>query len=257
MDPWTPSPPSAAETGPCRVVCFAYAGGGASAFAPWRAVPGLVVRPMEYPGRESRWGEPAAPALGALVDALADELPDLDAAPWAFWGHSMGALVAFELARRLQARGAALPCHLFVSGARAPHLPPRDPIHHLPAGSFLARLAEYGGIPAAVLENRELLSLLLPVVRHDFGLLERHEFGDSPPLAVPVSAFGGLQDEHVPIGDLLAWSRHTSSSFRPRFLAGGHFFPFASIDAMAGYLREDLEGVAGAGHASTPARGAA
>lgn len=225
------------------LLCFPFAGGGASAFVPWRGASAtFAVLPLQYPARETRWTDPQFESFDALVDAIATDLAPLWSGTFAFWGHSFGAYVAFELTRRLRVRGGVLPCHLFLSGAQAPHLPARDPIHHLAPGAFLRKLVAFNGIPRELLENRELLAMLLPVIQHDFRLLEQYEYRQEEPLPVPLSVFGGLQDEHVEAGDLLAWSIHTSSTFRPRFVEGDHFFPFASPETMSAYLSEDLVG---------------
>jgi medium-chain acyl-[acyl-carrier-protein] hydrolase len=231
---------NAAADSTVRLICFPFAGAGASAFHPWRGRNGgIQMHAVQYPGRETRWGEVPFDTLEAMIDALAAELARLWSGAYAFWGHSLGALIAFELTRRLRSLGHVLPRHLFVSGARAPHLPPKEPIHHLPDREFLAKLTEYGGMQPEVLQNDELLSAVLPTIRNDFRLLEQYTFRDAPPFPVALSAFGGLQDENVSVGDLLAWSIHTCTTFRPRFLAGDHFFHLAAADEMWRYIRED------------------
>lgn len=198
------------------------------------------VEAIQYPARETRWNDPQFDTLDALVDAIAADLAPNWNGTFAFWGHSFGAYVAFELTRRLRDRNQTLPCHLFVSGAQAPQLPPREPIHHLPPRDFLRKLTGYNGMQREVLASRELLGVVLPIIQHDFRLLEQHRFREDAPLPVPISAFGGLHDSNVSIGDLLAWSANTSSTFRPRFLDGDHFFPFTATGELTGYLSDDL-----------------
>jgi medium-chain acyl-[acyl-carrier-protein] hydrolase len=211
-----------------RLFCFPFAGGAAASYFDWRrrSADGVEVDPIEYPGRGRRWSETPAETIGALAEAMADELLARTDQPYAVLGHSFGALVGFEVVSRLRRAGAPGPAYLFVSAARAPHLPQDETIHHLPDGEFLGRVAEFGGMPAEVLENPELLAVALPIVRHDFRLFERYEQRGGPPLDVPICALGGRQDHKVPAPDLLGWSRHTSKSFRVRFYPGGHFFLF-------------------------------
>src|SRR5262249_38231888 len=137
-----------------------------------------------------------------------------------------GALVAFEVAQCLSSSGLPLPVRLCVSGARAPHLRPREEIHDLPEPEFMTRLMRYGGVPKEVLDNHELLSLLMPIVRDDFRLFQQFHYQPGGALQVPISVFGGLQDPEVPASDLLGWSIHTTKSFRSRFYPGRHFFLF-------------------------------
>jgi medium-chain acyl-[acyl-carrier-protein] hydrolase len=236
-----------------RLLCFPFAGGGASAFGGWAPhFPASVeICAIQYPGRESRWGEASPGSLDGLVLALAEDLAPLwRMGSFAFLGHSYGALVAFELAHALAARGLPLPGRLFLSGARAPHLEAREPIHGLPDGEFLARLRKYDGIPDEILRDHDLMAIVLPILRNDFRLFERHPYRGREPLPVPLSVFGGLGDASVPIADLLAWSVHTGKAFRSRFFAGNHFFAFEAARAIAEAVVEDL---AASGAASTQA----
>jgi medium-chain acyl-[acyl-carrier-protein] hydrolase len=181
---------------------------------------------VQLPGREGRVREEPftrlEPLVASLTDALAQELTEL---PAAFFGHSMGALVAFETARELRRRGAREPVQLLVSARRAPHLPARhEPIHALPEAAFRDELRRLQGTPEAVLEHPELMELLEPMLRADFAVIETFEHRPAPPLNAPITAFGGAGDEDVPFEDLDAWSRHTAGGFRRRSFRGGHFF---------------------------------
>jgi medium-chain acyl-[acyl-carrier-protein] hydrolase len=226
-----------------RLFCFPFGGGTAASFFGWRdkLSDGIEVHPIEYPGRGSRWRETARVPLDSLVEALTDELrPHLDR-PFALLGHSFGAIVAFEVAHRLHQAEGLLPVRLFVSGARAPHLPLGEPpIHDLPDREFLERLLTYGGIPEEVLQNPDLLALVLPIIRHDFRLFEQYLCPVDRSLPVPVTAFGGLQDPKVSASDLLAWSRCTTKSFRVRFFAGAHFFLSEQQARMLKEVSSDL-----------------
>jgi surfactin synthase thioesterase subunit len=223
--------------------CFPYAGGGASAYRGWAAAmpPDLEVCPVQLPGRESRLREPAYERPEPLVLALAEVLqPHLDL-PFVFFGHSMGALISFELARELRRRGGPMPLHLFVSARRAPQLPAREePIHDLPEPEFVAKLRELNGTPEEVLQHAELMRLLMPVLRADFAVNEAYTFQPEEPFAAGISAFGGLGDEEVKREDLALWSEHTRGPFRLRMLPGDHFFLHAGRDLVTESVARDL-----------------
>jgi medium-chain acyl-[acyl-carrier-protein] hydrolase len=185
----------------------------------------VEVRPVQLPGRETRFREPAFTRLAPLVEAMAEPLRGYLDRPFALFGHSLGALVAFELARRLQ-RGTGLqPVCLFVSGCGAPQTrSPESSIHKLPAAEFREELRRLNGTPPEVLENDELMDLLLPTLRADFALCETYAYSPGPPLDCPVSALGGLGDDTVSRQDLDAWREQTTGPFRLRMLPGDHFF---------------------------------
>lgn len=179
---------------------------------------------MQLPGREGRLREPPFTALEPLVEALATHVP-WGGFPFAFFGHSMGSLVAFELARELVRRGGPVPRLVFVSGRRAPQVPNREePLHSLPDPEFLVRLRELNGTPEEVLRNRELMELLLPLLRADFTLNETYVYRPGPPLPIGLSALGGVADPEVGRADLEAWRAETGAGFRLRMLPGDHFF---------------------------------
>jgi medium-chain acyl-[acyl-carrier-protein] hydrolase len=226
--------------------CLPHAGGGASAFRGWAdALPADVeVCPVQLPGRENRLAEPAFDRLEPLVQALADVAdPWLDL-PFAIFGHSNGALIGFELARLLRARGRPGPLHLFASGRRAPDLPAdRGLTHQLPEEEFLSTLQELGGLPPALLEHRELLELLVPALRADTAIHETYVFAEEAPLACPITAYGGLSDPRVAREQLEAWGRHTSGGFVARIFPGGHFYLQDDRPTVLRSLSADLEAV--------------
>lgn len=231
-----------------RLFCIAHAGGGASSFRGWgEALPAEVeVCPVQLPGRENRIMEPALDRLDLVVETLADALEPHGTLPFAVFGHSNGALIGFELARTLRARGRPGPLHLFASGRRAPHLPPSGPpIRHLPDREFLTELQELGGLPPALLEHQELLDLLVPTLRADVGLHETYALREEPPLECPITAYSGLADPKVSREHAEAWRMHTAGPFTLRLFPGGHFF---HQDDRATFLRTfagDLHGVLG------------
>ena len=231
--PWILGPPpdregGGGETPPLRLFCFPYAGGGASVFHGWQAAlpAGVTVCPVQPPGRENRLREPAFTAMGPLVEAAATALRPHLRPPFALFGHSLGALVAFELARWLRREGMTAPACLFASGCRAPQLqrPPERPAHRLPRADFIAELRRFKGTPEAVLDNAELLEVLLPVLLADFAAAETYRYTEEGPLETPITVFGGAEDERVDDDGLAAWAARTAGAFRLHRLRGGHFF---------------------------------
>ena len=229
-----------------RLFCIAHAGGGASSFRGWAdALPAEVeVCPVQLPGRENRVAEPPFDRLEPLVAALCGAVrPYLDL-PWALFGHSNGALIGFELARALRAQGLPGIQHLFASGRRAPDVPSGTPdSRHLPADEFLAGLADLGGISRELLQHREMVELLLPMLRADVSLYETYEFREQPPLDCPITAYGGTEDARVSREALEAWGRHATGPFRVRIFPGGHFFHQTERTAFLRTLSADLSAV--------------
>lgn len=225
-----------------RLFCFPYAGGGASSFRLWPNAlpPGVNVCPVQLPGRENRLGEAPFTRLEPLVQTL-DRLlrPYLDR-PFAFFGHSMGALIAFELAHRL-GQNTLGPIRLFVSGHSAPQIPRRrPPIHQLPDSELVEALRDFGGTPEAVLQHPELMELLLPTLRADFSVVETYVYSPHEPLACPISVFGGLQDSEVSRDDLNVWCDQTRSSCTVRMFPGNHFFLHGAQDLLLRAVAQDL-----------------
>jgi len=178
--------------------------------------------------------------MGDLVGATLDALTPFVDVPFALMGHSLGAAVAFELARQLPA---GLPLQrLFVSARRAPHVPDRQPaISHLPADQFLAEVQRrYDGIPSAVLESTDLLELLLPRLRADLELLETHSFTPASPVDCPISVFGGTRDPGVSLADLDGWREHTRVGVRIRMFDGPHLFLQSQRGALLTAIAADL-----------------
>lgn len=229
-----------------RLFCLPHAGGGASAFRGWADAlpPEVEVCPVQFPGRENRVAEPAFDRVPPLVEALADAVEPFLPLPFALFGHSNGALIGFEVARTLRARGRPGPVHFFASGRRAPDLPSgRPPTHHLPDAEFLAELQELGGIPPQVLEHPELMAVLLPTLRADVAIHETYGFREELPLACPVTAYGGLADPKVSREQLQAWERHSAGPFVMRLFPGGHFYLQEQRAAVLRTLAADLHAV--------------
>ncbi|MEK7324786.1 MAG: thioesterase domain-containing protein, partial [Chloroflexota bacterium] len=176
-----------------------------------------------------------------LVEAAGQGLlPYLDK-PFAFFGHSLGAVAGFELARLLQRRHTLSPVHLFVSGHRAPQIASDyPPVHDLPDSEFAEEVRRLHGTPDEVLDHAELRELLLPILRADFAASETYAFEAGEPLTCPISAFGGLQDEHVTREHLEAWHEHTTAPFGVRMLPGDHFFLNTSRSMLIAAIAREL-----------------
>lgn len=230
-----------------RMFCFPYAGGGASIYRGWsNGFPGHVeVCPVQLPGREGRLRDKPFQRIGDMVPALADALQGLFDLPYVFFGHSMGALIGYELSLEQRRRGRPLPLHLFVSGRRAPQIPSDDdPIHDLPEPEFLQQLRDLNGTPEEVLQHEELMRLLLPILRADFAVNETYVYAGGEPFDLGISAFGGLGDPEVPRADLDAWRQQTRGRFRLRMLPGDHFFLHSARDLILESVSRDLAEVA-------------
>jgi medium-chain acyl-[acyl-carrier-protein] hydrolase len=228
-----------------RLFCFPYAGNGASIYRTWSdGLPADVeVCPVQFPGRGTRLMETPFTQLTPLVQALAQALVPILDKPFAFFGHSLGALVGFELARQLRRQSGVQPVRLFVAADRAPQLPHRDrPIHVLPEEEFLVELRRLDGIPGKVLEEVELMQVMLPILRADLAVYETYVYSAEPPLNCPISTFGGLQDHRVSCGDLEAWRDQTSASFSLRVFPGDHFFWHTTQPLLLQVLAQELRG---------------
>ena len=210
-----------------RLFCFPYAGGSAQIFRNWRQhLPAnLELCPVELPGRGGRLKEPLYTTVEPLVKDMAQALlPYLDK-PFALFGHSMGALLSFELARLLRQEHDLRPVHLFASAHSAPQLGVTyTPRHNLPEDEFIEALHSLNGTPRAVLENPELMQVMVPILRADFAMCETFTYTDGPPLDCSLSVFGGLQDYEMTRDKLEAWREQTSKSFSLRMFPGDHFF---------------------------------
>ncbi len=227
-----------------RLFCFPYGGRGASLFRGWQEVlPAEVdVCPVQLPGRENRAREAPFTDVRQLAVELATALGPHLTLPFALFGHSLGAFVAFELARRLHEQNGPAPIHLFVSGQRAPHWPaPLPPIFHLPDEEFLDEVVRrYDAVPKIVRETPELRDMLLVLLRADFTMNDTYGYGEGARLTCPITCLGADGDPESREDDLRAWREHTGGRFEVRMFPGGHFFIESARTAVLGALAEDL-----------------
>ena len=227
-----------------QLFCFPFAGGGASAFRGWREQlpPWTEVWPLEYPGHETRFREPAFEDARSLAEAICSELAGAIDRPFALFGHSMGALLAFETARSLRRRYGMHPAALFVSGhgdPQLPRLPP--PIRNLPDPQFREELRLFGGTPDEVLGNDELMQFLSNLLRRDLGICETYVYCAEAKLKFPIIAFGGADDLTVPWDRLLGWSQQSEAGFRAYVMPGEHFFIRKASPLVCKLISEQLE----------------
>ncbi len=234
-------PPAAARL---RLVCLPYAGGGPGIYSAWAALlpPQVELWAVLLPGRGPNIKESPATCIDVLIQHLVDVLALHRDLPLALFGHSMGAILAFELARELRRRELEQPAHLFVSGHAAPQLLPlSEPIHDLPDAEFLQHIRDFEGTPEEVLQHAELMQILLPILRADFAMFEAYQYADEGPLACALSAFGGWQDTSVTRDQLELWRAQTLGAFRLRMFQGGHFYLNQARPALLQAIAYDLQ----------------
>jgi medium-chain acyl-[acyl-carrier-protein] hydrolase len=231
-----------------RLFCFPYAGAGASVFRKWPdGLPrNIELWALQLPGRENRFAEPASDLIGPIVEQVADAVSDLLERPFALFGHSMGALIAFELVRHLRRSGNTLPAGLLVSGQRAPQIKETSPRRcDLPEKEFLEMLGNMNGTPRDVLGNPELMEMLIPVLRADFAVCQKYVYATEPPLPCPIVAFAGRQDGEVGPDMVQLWQEQTSADFKFRIFPGDHFYFQAPEAGFLEILSQELRALSG------------
>lgn len=225
------------------LLCLPHAGAGATAYLPWeRLLPpglGLGLRAVQPPGREARLKEPLHRDARSLVRALLPAVEAVADRPIVLFGHSLGAIVAFELAHAMRRAGLPAPLHLYVSGRQAPHLTMSHPATwDLTDEGLVELLRDLGGTPAVVLDDPGLRSLFLPVLRADLEMNERYEHVEEEPLDVPITAFAATEDERAAPDEVAGWAAHTTRGFALVTVDGGHFAVMARprivVDRIAG-----------------------
>ena len=227
------------HAGTCLLFCLPYAGGDSLAYWRWPdLMPASVdVRTVDLPGRGGR-----PPGPGPAVHEVADRIVAQAAGrPFALYGHSMGARLAFEVVRELRRRSAALPVRLYVGAAHPPHLPePIARLAHLDVDGFVDQLVRHAGTPSAVRDDPDVRAAVLPALATDLAWLQGYRFRPGPALPVPVVAFAGTDDAEVPEDLMLGWARHTSAGFRQHTLAGDHLFLRTAEPVVTAAIAADL-----------------
>ena len=212
-----------------RLLCLPHAGAGASAFLSWgRGLPPEIgLCPVQPPGRDRRMSEEPFTCVQPLVRELAGEVVARVASPYAIFGHSTGALAAFELVREIRRLGAPGPVHLFVAGRRAPQLPiRRSELGRLSLQELADLLRKLGGTPPDLLADRDMLAMMQPLLAADFDVNEDYQFVAQDPLDIPITAFAGTSDAGADVAMMTAWREQTTTEFAIHPLDGGHFAIF-------------------------------
>lgn len=210
-----------------RLFCFPYAGGAARTYRPWAQTLPLEIDvcALEVPGRGNRLREPPPTKISQAVDLIGKEIVSLLDRPYAFFGHSMGAILGFEVARLLRRRAQQLPTHLFVSGHRAPQVPKTEPFtYNLPEVEFIEELHRLNGTPVEVLEHPDMMRIMMPLLRADFESIQTYSYTHEPPLDCPITVLGGLSDPDVSRETLEPWREQTTAAFNLKMFPGDHFF---------------------------------
>jgi medium-chain acyl-[acyl-carrier-protein] hydrolase len=242
LDKWVPF----RNEGPvvrCRLFCVPHAGGNATFYRPLRRFmpPEIDFCPVELPGRAARLDEPPLTSMSALMERLNRTLQPLMGVPFGFFGHSVGACMAFEAARQLRSVDRRIAVHLFVSGRGSPKFAAADAprARSLSDQDLLAILGRFGGTPAAVMQRPELVAALLPALRADLALVAGYAVDPEDRIGCPITAFAGADDVAHP-GSLQSWRDFTRGKFRTCIFPGGHFYFFPGAAALAREIVEDL-----------------
>lgn len=230
------------SAGRIRLYCFPYAGGNAFHFLAWQTAlaPTIEVCAVQLPGRGERLAETPYKSLPALIETVAAVIAQQDARPFAFFGHSLGGLLAFEVARYCQRSDLTRPIHIFASGCDAPqHRSASRRLHELGDDALIAALKEYDGAPSSVFENTELMALTLPAIRSDFALAENYHYRPGPPLDIPITVLAGKL-EKISAAQVEGWQKETTGACRIRWFEGGHFFIHSERTAVLECLKTEL-----------------
>lgn len=232
-----------------RLYCFSYAGGSAASFHGWQAALGSSVEvcSIQLPGRGNRFGEQLYASLQALVRDLAQMLQEQNSRlPFVFFGHSLGALVAFELSRYCQHHYLPMPLRLIVSGCDAPqYRSPSKGMHKMPDDELIEALQGYNGTPPEILQHRELMALMLPIIRSDFALAEEYRYRPGVRLKIPLTVLVGKSDDHIQPEQVDGWKKESDVECVMQWFEGDHFFINSERDQVLSFLRSELASMQG------------
>ncbi|WP_378741113.1 thioesterase II family protein [Nocardia brasiliensis] len=223
-----------------RLVCLPHAGGSASFFLPvsQALAPHCEVLAVQYPGRQDRRTEKCIENVPELADAVTEQLLTWTDRPLALFGHSLGAILAFEVAGRLEDKGVALTA-LFASGRRAPSRHRHETVHTLNDDGLIAELKALNGTNHKLLADDEILRMALPAIRSDYTAVETYRYIEgTAPLRTPIQAHIGLDDPKVTSDEARDWARHTHGGFSLRTYPGGHFYLASQAEPLIEAIRE-------------------
>jgi surfactin synthase thioesterase subunit len=231
------------EASEARLVCFPHAGGSASYYHPLsrRLSPAVDVIALQYPGRQDRRQEECIRSIDVLADAIAEQLARLSDAPTAFFGHSMGATLAFEVAWRLQEAGHGAPGHLIASGRIAPAISRAEQVHRYAEARLIAEIRELNGTESALLDDAEIIRMSLPSIRADYEAIETYSYTPGRVINCPITAFLGSSDPRTTVEQANAWCDYTKDSFRMNIFPGGHFYLRFDDSAVVADIAEVIE----------------
>jgi medium-chain acyl-[acyl-carrier-protein] hydrolase len=242
-NPWISRPRKRPEAS-FRLFCFPRAGGGVASFRSWPedCHPEIEVALVQPPGRENRLREVPLHTMESLVSSVCDAMTELLDRPYALFGHSLGAKVAFETSRELRQRGLPEPVCFFAAASAGPAVPWTRPLlHSLGDLELLQEIQRrYGGVPQGILADRELWPFLVPALRADLTILETYRYAENPPLSCPITCFCGTGDAMTPESEAEEWRRQTSAKFRLHMLPGDHFFPLQERPRVLKQIATDL-----------------
>lgn len=233
-----PASPAAA-----RLVCFPHAGGSASYFFPVSAAltPEFEVLAVQYPGRQDRRADAFIDTIDGLADAIHDALGPEQGIPTAYFGHSMGAVLAFEVARRYEAAGlGGGPELIFASGRRAPSRLHEEDVHLRTDAGIIKEMSELGGTDSRVLSDPELQAMVLPAIRNDYRAVERYSRGTEVKVGAPIVVLTGADDPRTSAAEAKAWDEHTTGACEVHTFPGGHFYLEQQQAGVIGVLRDVL-----------------
>ncbi|GHF60157.1 oleoyl-ACP hydrolase [Kitasatospora xanthocidica] len=232
------------DSAPARVVIFPHAGGSASYYLEYAnaLAPYADVLAVQYPGRQNRFTEPTISSIDGLAEELFRELRDWTDLPLTFFGHSMGAAVAFETARRFERAGLKGPVRLFVSAGRAPSLPRDTAVHKLPDGELMEEIVRLGGTDDRILAVPALQELVLPALRADYTAVETYRCAPDATVSVPITGLIGETDPNATVEQVGQWDRHTTGGYDQRIFPGGHFYLADRTDEVVRLLVDHLRG---------------